>query len=674
VPNLEYAALSEADDLAKDALQKIEQVRHSRRSTDLARRLHRNWLMYYGMNDWKASLSDNLYADGPNGERVSLRVNHARNIIQHMHQMICAARPDFTARAGDMDVKSLKQTQIANAIIEHYLSFGKIWNISDMAAEYALTMHGGFIHGRWDPNKGEPWAAAPDDPMNPGLIAYQGDFVFKVHSLFDIYFDQTAHSWDTLVEKKVRDWENKYDVVARYPAHEVDIMRQRTKRDFEVYDQLPAIFFTSSESDEIEIYTYYHERTPSVPTGRQTTFLSDGTVLDDGPLMYDVIPVFRIVASEVMGTPHAWSPLTDIAPIQESINKGYSTAATNQFAFGVQNIWVPRGSRLDVTQFSGGLNFIEGSPVGPNGGKPEVLELLKTPPEVYQFIEMQIRDMETLTGVNQVVRGNPENNMTAGVALALVSTQSVQFLSPLQRSYAEATRDVLNFVVNTLKEKATTPRLVHMVGSSRKEALVYFSAADIDGINRVSYEIGNPMTRTPGGRMQLAQSVIEAGAMLNPNQILEIIDKGRLEPLTKGAIDQLDNIMLENEDLRNGMQVPVLAGDDDRLHLQEHVAELQNPDLRRNFGAQAALAAHITQHVNKYMMGDIIRGIVEGLIPPPYAMPQQPEGPGGEKPPGDGKQKKGQEGRKSPPEKKNGGGVPRLPEPQIPQQTPLPEM
>lgn len=610
-----YYALLPADELAKNRVQRISSVRSARRASTMSTRLLRNWLQYYGLNDWSASLADNLFASGPGGERVELRVNHLRNIIQHMVQMTTSTRPDLTCKAENMDIKSLKQVQVGNAIIEHYLDFENIWNYVDTAIEFACFLHGGFIHAWWDPSAGDPYAGD-----GQGNIVYQGDFRFRNLSLFDVVFDPKAQSWRDIYEITVRDWANKYNLMAEHPDLESKIDSQRTRREWEPFDTPPPLFIDSDDSLEIEVHTFYHSRTPACPMGRKTIFLADGTVLEDGALEYNRIPVFRIAASEIHGTPFAWCPATDLASLQESINKSASTIATNHFAFGVQNIWAPRGSKLDITQFTGGLNFIEGSPVGPNGGKPEVLDLLKTPKEVFEWMMMQERTMETLSGVNQVTRGNPEHGLTAGVALALVNTQSMQFLSPLQRSYAECARDLSEFIIATLRDKATTPRLLHIVGKGRREALVHFQAGDIDAINRVSVEMGNPMARTPAGRMQLAQSVIEAGAQLKPNEILEIIDKGRLEPLTKGVIDALDNIIMENELLRDGTMVPVLVGDDHRLHIEEHVNELQNPDMRMNVSAQGVLMQHIQQHVMMYMGGDIIRGIIEGIIPPPYAL------------------------------------------------------
>lgn len=662
-----YYAWLPPEELAKNRLAKIEQVRASRRATDFARRLHRNWLQYYGLNDWKASISDNLYAEGPNGERVALRANHLRNALRHIHQLVTSARPDLSAKAANMDIKSLRQVAIADAIIQHYLDFENVWTYVDRAVEHAEVLHAGYIHGRWDPNKGEPWAPTAAGDGNPQGMAFQGDFIFSNPSEFDVIYDQMAPCWEDLNDLIVREWYSKYELAVKYPEHADRILRQKTRREWEVYDSLPLVFFTTDESIQIELYHYYHERTDAVPKGRKTLFLSDGTVLEDDVLGYGRVPVFRVCESEILGTAHGWCTGTELASVQESIDKTLSTIATNQFAFGVSNIWAPRGSRLEVAQLSGGLNLIEGSPVGPNGGKPEVLNLLSTPEEIFKFYELQVKIIETLSGVNEVVRGNPQQGLTAGVALALVQTQALSFMAPLQRSYGVAARDLMKFIIDTLKEKATTPRMLHMIGTGRKEAIVYFTAGDIDGVNRIALEIGNQMMQTPAGRMQFAQSLIEAGVQLTPAQLLEVWEKGRLEPLTKGMIDQLDNIILENEEMRDGKPVPVMAGDDDVLHLREHILELQNPDIRRELGAKKALMLHINEHVSKYQIGDLIVGILTGAIPPGYVVAQQQaqmememqmgaaggDGkPGKPGKPGEGPKKPpGQGGRQAPPAK-----------------------
>lgn len=627
-----YYAGEPAPDLAKKLLMKIDSVRASRRSSDFARRLHRNWLQYYGLNDWKASLSDNLYAEGPAGERVALRVNHLRNVLLHIQQLVTSNRPMLKAKAENMDVKSLKQVQLGDGIVEHYFEFENVWKYIDVALEQSLFLHAGFVAADWDPSKGEPWAAMENDDGSGAKIAYQGEFEFWNPSMFDVIFDQMSSSWDELNDVMVRKWMNKYDAMATWPAEEETIDKQRTRKEWEIYDSIPLVFFQSDDSNQIEIHHYYHKRTRALPQGRMMRFLSDGTVLADGPLGYAAIPVFRVTVSEIMGAPHGWCPATDLAPLQEAIDKLASTICTNQFAFGVSNIWAPRGSRIEVAQLSGGLNLLEGSPVGPNGGKPEVLNLLSTPKEIFDFLEILIKSVETLSGVNEVVRGNPQPGLTAGVALALVQTQSLSFMGPLQRSYGECARDLARFIVNTLKDNATTPRLLHIVGEAGRESAQYFQGGDIDGVNRIDLEIGNPMLQTPAGRMQFAQMLIESGAQLNVNQLMEVWDKGRLDPLTKANIDQLDLILLENEDLRNGIPCPVLAGDDDVLHLRMHFDEANSPEMRRNIILQQALLQHMNAHVAKYMQGDMLQGIISGMIPPGFLamLPQAPPGgPGG---------------------------------------------
>ena len=47
----------------------------------------------------------------------------------------------------------------------------------------------------------------------------------------------------------------------------------------------------------------------------------------------------------------------DLLPIQDAVNSLYSTIMTNQNAFGVQNVYVERGSDVQMEQVADGLNL-----------------------------------------------------------------------------------------------------------------------------------------------------------------------------------------------------------------------------------------------------------------------------------------------------------------------------
>ena len=63
-----------------------------------------SWLAYHG-----ATYDDSghrLNFSGEQGELVNLRVNHYRNIAQHILNMVTSTRPAFQARSTNTDYKS----------------------------------------------------------------------------------------------------------------------------------------------------------------------------------------------------------------------------------------------------------------------------------------------------------------------------------------------------------------------------------------------------------------------------------------------------------------------------------------------------------------------------------------------------------------------------------------
>jgi hypothetical protein len=540
-----YAARSPGA-LTDELVSMVERVRSARRLSFLSSRLRRNWMMYYGLDDGVARLDDNLYASGSGGEQVRLRTNHYRNIIQHMQVMTTSTRPVLDCKAANSDEKSIRQTEIANAVLEHYFDTTDVYRFIDRAVEQALVLTAGFIHAEWDATAGEPYAVKDTGDQPPTIedLIFKGDLKFSNLTLFDTFFDQSAENFDEVEDIAVRQWVNKYNLIARFPDLEEEIDASDTKKQWNnIHLELPVVFYNPYDTNLIEVFTYYHKKTAALPDGRMTMFLCDGTVLYDGDLPYARIPVFRIVASEMLNTPQGYSPATDIAPLQEAIDRLASAIFTNQSAFAVQNIAIPRGANIQIDAIDGGLNAVHYNETGgPNGGLPTPLQLTKSPPEAFKFLEMLVHDLETVSGVNSVARGNPPPGMDAGVALSLVQTEAIQFMNGLQKSYASLLKDVGMFIIETLKTYGQAPRMVAIVGKMKQDSLKEFDGSDLEGITRVNVDLGNPLSRTIAGRMQIAKALVDSGFVLDPQQYLQVLNTGRLEPLTEGVLSQLNCI------------------------------------------------------------------------------------------------------------------------------------
>ena len=425
---------------------------------------------------------------------------------------------------------------------------------------------------------------------------HQGDVEFSNLSPFDVVFDSTKESSNEGDWVICRSWKNKFDIAAKFPEKEDEILSIETKSDIDRHIMVGRDY---EETDDIAVYEFYHKRTESMPDGRYLLYLDENTVLLDSPMPYRDLPVYRISASDILGTPYGYTAMFDLLPIQDAVNSLYSTILSNQNAFGVQNIYVPRGADISLNSLSGGLNVIEGNPINaPGGGIPQPLNLTHTAPEVFNFVQQLESMMETISGINSVARGNPESGVTAGNALALLQSQALQFISGLQQSYIFLIEDVGTGLVKILQDFASVPRVAAIAGKTNKTEMKEFTGGDIGSINRVIVDVGNALSQTTAGRLQIADNLLQMGAITTVEQYFAVMNTGRLENMTESVNNSVMLVRSENERLADGVkQILALATDNHALHIKEHAGVLADPDLRLDGELVQRTLTHIQEHI-----------------------------------------------------------------------------
>ena len=360
-------------------------------------------------------------------------------------------------------------------------------------------------------------------------------------------------------------------------------------------DRYSLQVFRKSDSDEVEVWTMYHKKTDAMPDGRELVFLSDDIVIHDQVLPYRRIPLFRMSPNEILGTAFGYSNLFDLLPLQEGINHLYSAIMSNNIAFATQNLFVRSGANLDITNLGGGLNVIQGSE------KPEVLNLLGTSQETFNFLSILEGKMEQLSGINSVTRGTPDpaQNLRSGNSLALVQSMAIQFQSGLQNQYVQLVEDLGVAILEILQDYATTPRVASIVGVNNKQYLVSFKNTDIADINRVLVDVGNPLARTTAGRVQMAEQLMQMKAdEFSIQQYAQVINTGRIDGMLESPIDQSNLIQMENERLMQGISVPALVIDDHKEHILRHRTILNDIDIRMDDERAAVIFNHIQEHID----------------------------------------------------------------------------
>ncbi len=580
----EYFAKKDPKDTAFVLLQKSRTFFNVLESNQYLEKLRKMWKAYYGAYNNSSGSGHVIEYTGEQGEFTALPVNHFANLARHIYVMITTNRPVMEARAVNTDYKSLSQTYLANSILDYYMREKRLEDALKQAAEMAVVLGSGFIKLEWNATAGEAYDVDPDT----GQFNYEGEIEFTNLSPMDVIVDGTKESWNN-EWIMTRSRENRFNLMAKYPEYADKIK------------SLPAInqinnyilrLFSNDDTDDVFIYEFFHKRTEAMPDGRYMLFLDDQIILLDTKMPYRDLPVFRISAQDIMGTPYGYSPMFDIFPLQEGINALYSTILTNQNAFGVQNVFVPRNANIAFNNLEGGLNIIEGD------AKPEALNLTSTPAETFQFLQMLEKTAETISGISSVARGNPEASLKSGTALALVQSMSLQFISGLQQSYVKLIEDVGTSVINILKDFSTAPKVIAMVGKNNRPYLKEFTGESISAINRVVVDVGNPLSRTIAGRVQMAEQLLQMKLLKSPEQYMQILNTGKLESAMEGEMSELLLIKSENEKMLDGENPITSPLDQHRLHIQEHKAVLADPELRNDQMMVRNVMDHISQHLD----------------------------------------------------------------------------
>lgn len=543
-----------------------------------------------------------IHKDGEQGELMRIYINQYRNILQHMVNMVTQNKPAFEPRAANTDFDSQAQCIVANAILEQDMREKRLSRLLKRAVEAATNYDSAFVYENWNATAGQDYGVGPD-----GKLMREGDLEYRVVLPIDCVRDHTRRSSDGHQWFCIKSYRSRWDLMAKFPDL-ADKIRGLPSASEEDNQRRIDSRYKEDESDLVVYWEFLHEKTDVVPDGRIVEFASDECVFIDSPLPTKKIALYRIAGTDQDESIHGYTVMYDLLPLQTATDAVVSSIISNAAAFGVQNIWVKKGSDITRKDLGGGLNVIESLEM------PQPLSLLATPKELYQLVEMLNQMIETISGINSVTRGNPEASLKSGASLALVASQAIQFSSGLQESYINLVEDVGTGAIQIYEQNVTNTRKVAIAGKANRQYLRAFTGKDLSGIERVTVDMGSAVSRTLAGKMEIAQQLLQAGMIDNPQQYIQVMNTGRIEPMIQGKTAELMLISSENERLAMGVQVTAIRSDKHDIHLEEHRTVIASPEARETPEVVQAVLDHMAEH--------------EQFMAPPMPMMGPGEAPG----------------------------------------------
>lgn len=592
--NEEYFASLPVEDLLHECERKIDDFQ------DYALRTGRltNWRTCWEM--WmRAELKLGIRFGGDRGQYKLIESNIFRSIVTGLVSVIANQRPSFQPEAINSDYKSLSQDLVFDAVSNYYLKVKRMEDAYKTGLTYGILMGEGWIYEKWNADIGEV-VDVTTDPEGKQTPVKEGDVQFSVLGPMDVIRDYTRMDTDN-DWYIVREYLNKWDLIAQRPDLKEELKGYTLPTTLQRFRFGHIVDAQTSNADLIPVYTLIHRKTQACPKGRLTQFVDADTWILDTALPYDEIPLYPCMPDVMPFNNWGTTVMTSLCKLQYAYDKTLSLIVTNQQAFALQNIVVDESTQTKPEQVIEGLNFIR---TNMKQGVPVGLELCKTPAEVFNYLSVLEQQMEKLSGLPSILRGQPPTGVESGTAMAFLQAQALVFNSPIQQAYISFLERSATGLFNMLKTFASTKRMVAIAGQSKKPYMGEFSGSDLSNISRVIVSAGNPATRSEAGKLQIAQDLMAKG-MVSNQEYFQVLETGQLDPMIEGPEAENMLIVEENERLRRGEPQIASPLDNHPLHIKQHATLLMDPTIRstQNNPIVANTLAHIMNHAQFIIPG-----------------------------------------------------------------------
>lgn len=582
-----YFASLPVDDLLHELERKTEDYQDYVLRTGRLTIWRTNYEMYQ-----RAEMKIGIRFGGDRGQYKLIESNIYRSILTGLVSVIANQRPSFQPQAINSDYKSLSQDLVFDAVSDYYLKVKRMEDAYKNGLIYGLMTGEGWLYEKWNADIGEITDTV-SDPDGKETAVKEGDVQFAVLGPMDVIRDYTRMDTDN-DWYIVREYLNKWDLIAQRP----DLMEQL--KGYTLPTTLQRFRFghivdaQTSNADLIPVYTLIHRKTQACPKGRLTQYVDSDTWILDTALPYDEIPLYPCMPDIMPFNNFGCTVMTSLCKLQYAYDKTLSLIVTNQQAFALQNIVVDESTQTKPEQVIEGLNFIR---TNMKQGVPVGLELCKTPAEVFNYLTVLEQQMEKLSGLPSILRGQPPAGVESGTALAFLQAQALVFNSPIQQAYISFLERGATGLFNILKSFANTKRMIAIAGQSNKSYMGEFSGADLSNISRVTVDVGNPASRSEAGKLQMAQDLMAKG-QANAKEYFQVLKTGNLGAMTEGPEAEDMLIVEENEHLRRGEPMVAAPWDNHVLHMQQHVTILMDPSIRvqPNNPVFQAVTQHVMSH------------------------------------------------------------------------------
>lgn len=569
--------------------------RHRAGITPRLHTVRRNRLFRRGVQ-WISSTGLGMWRE-PAKPRDTVRAvyNMVGPALDQRTQLVIEQRPGFQCRPENHDSLKQRRAEAQQDLLEYEYDQQDMLNAIAALSYWAGTDGVAFLEMFWDPDRG-PWTEqfVPNGTTDEQGVAVMeerplplGDIYHRVLRIEQVRVSAEATSTVSPSYMVIRDIIPKDYAVRKYGRDILDADDAAgAPRDNEGLNgfTMTRLGYTMAgeeelfrEQDTVERFVVYCKKSEALPNG--LTLITCGQKLCFlGPLLFGVIPVARYTDGS---TDPAYFPEPQMdrwIDSQMRVNAVLSKWVENVRINSTPRLLAKENAISTETLVSGTMSVIGVKGLGNVNDVVKPIDGFSLAPDAFRLIDFELKAFESLTGWNDVSRGQlAASGDNSGRAILAIREQLERIFAPTINA---ATRFMVDWAKITLAIASwgfDAPRSIGVFGANRPDLARVVSAEDFDGVIDVFIDPETLMPMPRSLRLFFLKEQYEMG-LISAQEFRRRSPFAYIRSINSPDEDQEARARRCVDALRQGTWLPILWQDDEAIHQDALQRDLILPD------------------------------------------------------------------------------------------------
>jgi len=531
-------------------------------------------------------------------ERVQVQrkvvINHLYDLTESHVSRTSRFKPSVQFLPTNDDFHDKQASKLAKRLFDHLSYLEHLDAKSRSAVRFSRVAGEGYLFIEWDPDKGPvspKWTAAKEQYGDKVPLLDANGNPEKDELGNEITIDKPVKIGDVclkIIRPEMLMFDTKYEFDdAKFFFHTEECHVEELRADYpKKADQIKVNaderveeYYATTEKRErtsTRKITFWYKPDKYLPKGRKIVFTPD-VVLENKEYPYEhgEWPFERLTDIDIPGEMHARSFYINARQITAQINN-LTTMAVRNIKLASSPKWmVPKGS-VKLEQLNNNTGLVQYQ-----GPQPPVLSTPSTiAPEIFNLRTMLKEDVQQVSGVHGVSRGEPPAGVKAGVALQFLNEQENERASSFIAKYNEFIRRVGDKMVKVCSQyyDESDERTIAVIGKNDEYSRVPFDMKTLSRPFDVRIQNSSALPESKAQRIQTILDLAERfPTLVGEDQVADMIDFGQADKWYDEATAAVRAAERENEMM---MDSHVIQPAEYEIHLQHwrvHVTEIQKP-------------------------------------------------------------------------------------------------